>query len=157
MLILTASAGGNPIEIGNEWTTIGRSDQNSVVITDGSVSSRHGEVKSEGALLHVRDLGSSNGTFVNGQRVTTATLQPGDSLNLGQVALVWRPPSAALAPSDHAPVVASPPYAFSGARVVVRRPLGGTPSRSPGLEARPGRHHLASRADEHGSIGHAPS
>ena len=94
MLIMTASAGGNPIEVGSEWTSVGRGESNQVNIADGSVSSRHGEVKSEGDLLHVRDLNSSNGTFVNGNRVTQATLRPGDALRLGQVALVWRPPAA---------------------------------------------------------------
>ncbi len=94
MLIMTASAGGDPIEVGAEWTTVGRAEGNQVIIADGSVSSRHGEVKSEGDLLHVRDLNSSNGTFVNENRVTQATLRPGDALRLGQVALVWRPPAA---------------------------------------------------------------
>lgn len=64
---------------------VGRVEGNDLVISHTSVSSRHGEliVGPEGA--RVRDLGSTNGTFIDGQRVDDATLAVGQTLRLGSV------------------------------------------------------------------------
>ena len=54
---------------------IGRADDNDVVISDLQVSRRHAELRPlGGGLFQLTDTGSSNGTFVNGQRVTTAVV-----------------------------------------------------------------------------------
>jgi hypothetical protein len=68
--------------------TIGRTDGD-VLIADPQVSRRHARVRLEGAKPVVEDLGSSNGTFVNGQQLTEPrALEVGDCVRFGTV--VWR-------------------------------------------------------------------
>jgi FHA domain len=55
-----------------------------VALADDSVSSRHAMVFCDEAGLTVLDLGSTNGTFVNGERVTSADLDVGDVLRVGE-------------------------------------------------------------------------
>lgn len=63
---------------------IGRGPQNDVVIADtAKVSVRHCEIRREGSFFRVYDLNSTNGTYVNGERVTEATLESSCSIRLG--------------------------------------------------------------------------
>src|SRR5687768_17471369 len=70
-----------------EKTTVGRSDGNTLVIRDDSVSSRHCEVLTHGAEVIVRDLGSSNGTFVNGTvlRNQQSVVKSGQTVRIGSI------------------------------------------------------------------------
>ncbi|NLB94917.1 MAG: FHA domain-containing protein [Armatimonadetes bacterium] len=63
---------------------IGRSAESDLpLVQDSTVSRRHASViRQEGGYL-IRDEGSSNGTFVNGQRVTEQLLRPGDEIQVG--------------------------------------------------------------------------
>lgn len=64
---------------------IGRGSMNEIVIQDNQSSRQHAEISREGDQLVVRDLGSTNGTFVNGERITgPRTLRPGDQLRIGE-------------------------------------------------------------------------
>jgi pSer/pThr/pTyr-binding forkhead associated (FHA) protein len=68
--------------------SIGRHDDCLIRIRSAQVSRRHCEIVAEGNTLMVRDLGSSNGTFVNGKRVLgKQALKPGDVLTIGGVTL----------------------------------------------------------------------
>jgi DNA-binding NtrC family response regulator/pSer/pThr/pTyr-binding forkhead associated (FHA) protein len=69
-------------------TTIGRSDGNTVVVDEFGVSARHAEIEMTGDGVSLRDLGSTNGTFINGRRIQSARLDPGDRILLGSVLLV---------------------------------------------------------------------
>ncbi len=61
-----------------------------LVVRDSDVSRRHAIIEVfEDDLVYVRDLGSTNGTFVNGQRVSTVKLSPGDQLKLGRCTLAY--------------------------------------------------------------------
>jgi len=62
---------------------IGRSSRCAFVLTDLSVSRHHAEVTVNGTSVLVKDLGSRNGTFVDGERVGEAELQPGQSVKFG--------------------------------------------------------------------------
>jgi pSer/pThr/pTyr-binding forkhead associated (FHA) protein len=69
--------------------TIGRSSSCDLVLVDSGVSRRHAEIRrrAEGSVL--RDLGSRNGTYVNGQRVVgSCAIQPGDVIRIGSTELV---------------------------------------------------------------------
>lgn len=70
--------------------TIGRSPLNVVHLADPSVSRRHAALYSLGGKTIVEDLGSHNGTYVNGERVFKAVLKNGDTLRVGKVVLHYR-------------------------------------------------------------------
>jgi pSer/pThr/pTyr-binding forkhead associated (FHA) protein len=67
--------------------TIGRASDNDLVVAHPSVSAHHAELHFDGEQFLLRDLSSSNGTFVNGERITAGTLQDGDTVHVGPVAL----------------------------------------------------------------------
>ena len=66
-------------------TTIGRSAANTLHLDDSSVSSKHGELTISGEKIILRDLGSSNGTRVNGQKIHENSLKEGDEILFGGV------------------------------------------------------------------------
>src|SRR4051812_17462001 len=70
-----------------------------VNLMDPEVSRHHAAIREQGGALAIEDLGSTNGTFVNGQRITVVTvLRDGDSVRLGNT--VWSIRSAAVAVAD---------------------------------------------------------
>lgn len=69
--------------------SIGRATENDVVINDAAVSARHAEMVWDGSALFIRDLGSTNGTFVNGRRIHGLTpVQLADRVTLGSSAVL---------------------------------------------------------------------
>jgi cytochrome P450/NADPH-cytochrome P450 reductase len=62
---------------------IGRTPDNDIVVPDPGVSRHHAELRSVAGAYRIVDLDSSNGTFVNGQRVTAAPLSEGDIVGIG--------------------------------------------------------------------------
>lgn len=71
-------------------TTFGRAADNTVVLTDSSVSSHHCLIRSEGGQYELEDLGSTNGTSVNEIRVVTKLkLNAGDMIHVGGVAVMF--------------------------------------------------------------------
>jgi hypothetical protein len=66
---------------------IGRSPSCDLVLTDDSVSRRHAEIALRGGRCAIRDLGSCNGTWVNGRSITRAELRRGDELQVGETIL----------------------------------------------------------------------
>lgn len=69
-------------------STIGRLHGNTIVLEEYGVSGRHAEVEVDRDEVVVRDLGSTNGVFVNGRRVDRARVFPGDRILLGTVVAV---------------------------------------------------------------------
>lgn len=70
--------------------TVGRSRNCDVVVGEETVSPVHAELRHAGNIWTVRDLGSTNGTWLNGSRVREARLSPGDVLLLGGLRLDLR-------------------------------------------------------------------
>lgn len=68
-------------------TTIGRGEQAQIRLPDVGISRVHVRVDFDGGQVIVTDLGSTNGTLVNGQRISTIALQPGDMIQLGTTSL----------------------------------------------------------------------
>jgi len=86
LVVLSEGFAGKTYELKTDKTTIGRVDDNSFPIPEGSISSHHCEVHLKGGKVIVKDLGSTNGTFIGGKKVETeATLPAGKILRLGQV------------------------------------------------------------------------
>ena len=87
LVVIAKGAPGKAHELNGHWTTIGRGEGNTFQIIESSVSGRHCEVRADGDELHVRDLLSTNGTFINGEKITEAVLKSGHTLRLGDVEL----------------------------------------------------------------------
>jgi pSer/pThr/pTyr-binding forkhead associated (FHA) protein len=87
LVILNQGMTGRAFEVNVERTTVGRVEDNTFQIADPSVSSHHAEIILKGSDLLIRDIGSTNGTFINGEKITEAVLQPGQTLRFGQVEL----------------------------------------------------------------------
>src|SRR5512139_40365 len=82
---------GAAFTLEGDQLTIGRDSTNEIVINDAEVSRKHARLTFQGGKYVLEDLGSTNGTFVNGQRLTSATvLKPGDVVSLGeQIVLMY--------------------------------------------------------------------
>ncbi len=80
-----------PLRLTEEGTSaIGRHSSCELVLRKDDVSRRHAEVFSEGAGFRLRDLGSTNGTFLNSQRVEgSAPLRAGDKIEIGSSIIVF--------------------------------------------------------------------
>ncbi len=76
-------------DIPDEPITVGRSAQNAVVIHDLRSSRRHCRFEREGDRVRISDLGSQNGTFVNGSPVTSRILEQGDLIEVGSVRIYF--------------------------------------------------------------------
>ena len=76
-------------DLPEEKTSVGRISENQLHIVDDSVSSRHAEIIFENANFYVRDLDSTNGTFVNSSKIESAVLNHGDEVRFGSVACLF--------------------------------------------------------------------
>jgi len=87
LVVINQSLAGSIHELGEAWATIGRGDGNTFQLAADSVSGRHCEVRVRGDELIVRDLLSTNGTFIAGQKISEGVLKPGQTLQIGDVEL----------------------------------------------------------------------
>jgi len=77
-------------ELSEGSTSLGRSNANDIALDDKSVSKRHALItyqisKTDEIKVQIADLHSTNGTFVNGERITYRTLEDSDQLSIGTV------------------------------------------------------------------------
>jgi pSer/pThr/pTyr-binding forkhead associated (FHA) protein len=85
LVVLSVGMTGRTQELKVDKTTIGRVEDNTFQIAEPSVSSHHCEVLLRGNDVVVLDLNSTNGTYVNGEKVTESVIKPGQILRLGQI------------------------------------------------------------------------
>ena len=75
-------------------TILGRDDAADIILDDPGISRRHSELRvtTDGPhfVTTIRDLGSTNGTYVNGERVTTTHLEDGDRVTVGRTSITFR-------------------------------------------------------------------
>jgi pSer/pThr/pTyr-binding forkhead associated (FHA) protein len=74
----------------SEVVVIGRGKDCDVVLDDGNASRRHCQIRKWAGFYKIEDLQSKNGTFVNGEKITTANLSDGDLIAIGDQALVFK-------------------------------------------------------------------
>ncbi|WP_092198622.1 FHA domain-containing protein FhaB/FipA [Blastococcus tunisiensis] len=91
-LVVTAGPlTGTKITLGDQPILIGRADDSTLVLTDDFASSRHARLTNRGGQWYVEDLGSTNGTYLDQQRVQGPLLVgPGQPIRIGQTALELR-------------------------------------------------------------------
>lgn len=87
----------------DQRASIGRLPDNTVVIDNASVSARHASVFRDGDHFVIEDLASTNGTRVNGKRVSRHTLQNGDLVRIGKHTIVFDEHSGGAAAAEAAP------------------------------------------------------
>ena len=87
LVILSEGMAGRSHDLTADKTTIGRVEDNTFPIVDSSVSGHHCEVVVRGPDIVVRDLNSTNGTFIEEEKVTESVLKPGQVLRVGQIQL----------------------------------------------------------------------
>jgi hypothetical protein len=81
---------GRVYKVTGNVTVIGRGAEADVVVDDPGVSRRHAEVHTGGGRVRVVDLGSTNGTFVDGERIGTGDLADGSRITVGRTRIVVR-------------------------------------------------------------------
>jgi len=92
-LVVTEGAlAGTRITLGNQPVLIGRADDSTVVLTDDYASTRHARLSQHGSDWYVEDLGSTNGTYLDRDKVTTAVRVPiGTPVRIGKTVIELRP------------------------------------------------------------------
>ena len=127
---------GAVFNLGGEQLTVGRDSTNDVVINDAEISRRHARLTFQGGKYILEDLGSTNGTFVNGQRLAgPRVLKAGEVVSFGeQIVLVYEAstfdpaatiasPRATAVPSVSRPIPAPPPAPADYAGSVPASPM----------------------------------
>ncbi|MEY2742133.1 MAG: hypothetical protein RIS21_501 [Planctomycetota bacterium] len=133
LVLGTGSRRGEVVKISGESFTVGRKPRNALVLSDPSVSGDHAELRKKGSGWMVKDLGSSNGTKVDGEPVEEAELASGSVVTFGSftatfgigAASDFAPPPEALeeAPDEpEARTVIAPAFDMGGASFEVKVP-----------------------------------
>ena len=108
LVIQSAEQKGRSYELTVDKTTVGRVDDNTFQIADASISSHHCEILLRGTDVVIKDLNSTNGTYINDDKISESVLKPGQKLRLGQVVLSLETGDSSSAPAA-APAAAAPP------------------------------------------------
>ena len=87
LVVATPPLAGQSFDVTEEKASVGRLADNKICLAEASVSSHHCELQAKGDEILVKDLNSTNGTFINGDPVKEATLKPGQTLRLGSIEL----------------------------------------------------------------------
>lgn len=90
LLILQGPDHGKRFELKGETVAIGRDSTNTIRLMDHEVSRRHAEVRLVGDVYRLVDLRSANGSYLNDEPVSDATLRSGDQIRLGQSILAFQ-------------------------------------------------------------------
>ena len=125
-LVRNGVLAGQRLSLRTPVVNIGRADYNDLVLPDVSVSTTHGKLQRREGIWVLVDLDSTNGTFVDGERIKgEAPLAPGAMVRFGDVQLVFEP-------TDEAHGVT-----IGGGTQVLKTPLSVTPTAPPASPAQP--------------------
>jgi transcriptional regulator with GAF, ATPase, and Fis domain len=91
LLVISGPLQGHEFVVNRDTFTIGSSDHNDLIIKDSTISKRHCEIAVDQSGYQIRDLDSTNGTFVQGVRIASAHLAPGSEIQLGKTRIVFCP------------------------------------------------------------------
>ena len=123
LVIKTAGFDGRVIELNLGVNLLGRSPENDVPIEHPTVSATHCEIELADDGVVVRDCGSANGTYLDGQRIKEARLSAGQVLHLGEVELLVETTEVTIAiPHFEMPRPAPPVVLSDGSLLCPRHP-----------------------------------
>jgi hypothetical protein len=92
LLVMTDGAPPVQFDLGGALISIGRASDNDVIVDDPQVSRHHCQLKLQHGAYGFADLGSRNGSFVNGEPVTEVALGPGDVIRIGSTEIEFQVP-----------------------------------------------------------------
>ena len=90
LIHLNPNGPGQEFELVKTGISLGRGTTNDIILDDARISRRHAQLEYSAQGVSLVDLGSANGTRLNGRRIERATLVPGDTINLGSQQLQYR-------------------------------------------------------------------
>ncbi|MDP6380253.1 MAG: FHA domain-containing protein [Phycisphaerae bacterium] len=132
LILVKGNPKGKQITLKSGTTIVGRKEDSGLIIASSRVSRHHCQITLDGNDLKVRDLGSANGTLINGQKVEESPLKAGDEVHIGPLGFLVeidgrRTPDAAPSNPGAKPLTLDPPPdGNAGPRR--GRPLGGRSS-----------------------------
>ncbi len=88
LIVLAGTSVGEMYKIAKSETVIGRGSQADIHVVDDGISRRHAMIVHQGAQVMIKDLGSTNGTFCNGEKVTEQALSDGDKIQVGSTTIL---------------------------------------------------------------------
>jgi diguanylate cyclase (GGDEF)-like protein len=88
LIVLAGSNVGEMFKINKDVIVIGRGQGADIQVLDEGISRKHAQIHVRGGDMVVEDLGSRNGTFANGQRITRHTLRDGDKIQVGSTTIL---------------------------------------------------------------------
>ncbi|HZA11789.1 FHA domain-containing protein FhaB/FipA [Mycobacterium sp.] len=92
LVVTDGALAGTRITLGSQPVLIGRADDSTLVLTDDYASTRHARLSPRGSDWYVEDLGSTNGTYLDRAKVTTAVRVPmGTPVRIGKTVIELRP------------------------------------------------------------------
>lgn len=92
LLVTEGSLVGTRVTLGTQPVLLGRADDSTLVLTDDYASTRHARLSPRGSDWYVEDLGSTNGTYLDRAKVTTAVRVPiGTPVHIGKTVIELRP------------------------------------------------------------------
>jgi pSer/pThr/pTyr-binding forkhead associated (FHA) protein len=92
LVVTDGALAGTRIQLGSQAVLIGRADDSTLVLTDDYASTRHARLSPRGSEWYVEDLGSTNGTYLDRAKVTTAVRVPmGTPVRIGKTVIELRP------------------------------------------------------------------
>jgi pSer/pThr/pTyr-binding forkhead associated (FHA) protein len=92
MVVTEGALAGTRITLSSQPVLIGRADDSTLVLTDDYASTRHARLSPRGSEWYVEDLGSTNGTYLDRAKVTTAVRVPmGTPVRIGKTVIELRP------------------------------------------------------------------
>jgi pSer/pThr/pTyr-binding forkhead associated (FHA) protein len=89
LVVISEEMKDRNFELSDDRVTVGRLQDNIICLDDGAISSHHAELSKKGEDYVVRDLNSTNGTRVNGQRIVETRLYHGDAVAFGHIQLQY--------------------------------------------------------------------
>lgn len=92
LLVRSPEGGERDLAIISAISTIGKTPDNAIVVTDGAISRKHAQIEQRGGQYLLKDLGSLNGTVLNGRRLDSQehALNDGDEILIGRTRMLFR-------------------------------------------------------------------